>query len=112
MVKIKIGNQVVEIAPFSIKEYITEEQIIQASNDLQKGFVEKQNGFIRRELVKKSQREYMDIVRWETEYDALNAMQNAMKDPTCYSFFLLMENTNHENMVLNVDQLEILKIYE
>lgn len=86
---------IVELAPFLIKEGVLEKDLLEASARVQADFIEKQPGFIKRELLKKSDQEYLDIVYWQSEELAKNAAEKAMQSEICHKFFLLMDLSNH-----------------
>ena len=85
---------VVELAPFFIKEGVLEKELLEASARVQTDFIEKQPGFIKRELLKKSDQEYLDIVYWQSEKAAKNAAEKAMQSEICHKFFQLMNLSN------------------
>ena len=84
---------VVELAPFTLKEGITESKLLEASRAVQENFVEQQPGFIKRELVRKSGKAYLELVYWESQEHAEQAAQKAMNSPVCLDFFSLMEES-------------------
>lgn len=82
---------VTEWAPFSLKPDVTEEQFLSASRELQEGFLEQSDGFLRRELLKRSDREFVDLLRWSSRHHLEAAMSSAMNHPSCRKYFELME---------------------
>ncbi len=82
---------VIEWAPFTLKQGVTEEQLLKASRELQEGFLEQREGFLRRELLKKSDREFVDLIRWNSRQDVESAMSKAMDHPSCRKYFELMQ---------------------
>jgi hypothetical protein len=87
---------VIEWAPFKIRDGVTESQLLAASDLLQNEFVTRQNGFIRRELVKGENNQWVDIVYWASMADAKQAEQNAYNSPICLTYFGLMDNPEEE----------------
>lgn len=87
-------GQVVEFAPISLKDIVTEEMLLEASSKLQKEFLAQQAGFVKRELVKKSEKEYVDIVYWESQARADQALREAMNSPVCFAYFQLMKEAD------------------
>ena len=73
-----LKGQIVELAPFILKNGVTEAGLLEASETLQKVFLFKQTGFIKRELVKKQIGEYLDMVYWDSQKNADKAGQNAI----------------------------------
>lgn len=86
-----VAEPVVEWAPFSLKEGVTEAQLKAASKQLQSQFLVNQKGFIKRELLNKGGNEWVDLVYWATQTDAEQAMKNAEQSPACGSYFQLMD---------------------
>ena len=86
-------STVIELAPFSLKEGVTEETLLKISKAVQEEFIDKQPGFIKRELVRKNSREYLDIVYWSSQPHAEHAAQKAMETAVCLEFFSLMQQS-------------------
>lgn len=105
------ANVVVELAPFSVAEGVTDERLIAASEDLQAEFLSNQKGFIRRELLRGEGREWMDLVVWADKASAAAAIENAAQSPVCFRFFELMDE-NGDGAGDGVTLLERVKIYE
>jgi heme-degrading monooxygenase HmoA len=80
----------VEWAPFTIKkeDFYT---MLKASDRMQKDFLTQQAGFIGRQLLRKSDTEFTDLVLWETAEHAQKAMQAAQQSESCGSYFSLMQ---------------------
>lgn len=58
---------------------------------LQRDFLAKQPGFISRTLVKKSDREYADIVIWDSKENAEKAIEHSMSSKACENYFSCMK---------------------
>lgn len=71
-------TNVVEFVTFKLKEGVTEEQLLAASDTMNSNFLSLQKGYIERKLVKREDT-WGDIVLWETMEDALGAM-SAVED--------------------------------
>ena len=82
---------IVEMAPFTIKVSTTEQALIEVSNNMQNEFLAKQKGYISRSLVRTGEREYLDIIHWQSQTLADAAIENAMKSEACAAFFSVME---------------------
>lgn len=100
------------MAPFILKDGVTETLLSNASGILQKEFVEKQPGFIKRELVKKSAREFVDIIYWDNQVNANKDMQQTKNSPACYAYFQLLADTDHRNQDAGVAHFEVLNEYK
>jgi len=86
---------VVEWAPFALVEGATEDQLLEASHDLQLDFLAAQPGFVRRELLRGPDGAWSDLVYWESQDAALNAANAAAISPVCYRYFQLMKGADH-----------------
>jgi len=104
-------SQIIEYAPFVIKDSVSIEILLKSANDLQVNFLQKQVGFIKRELVKKSDNEFVDIVYWKSKEDAEKAGKNAANSPFCFSYFQLMKDAEHSKIDVNVSHFEIIQDY-
>ncbi|NOU20080.1 MAG: hypothetical protein HOO91_21190 [Bacteroidales bacterium] len=104
-------GQVVELAPFILKNGVTEVSLLDASETLQKEFLVKQTGFIKRELVKKLTGEYIDIVYWTSQENADRASQNAMNSPVCFAYFHLMKEADQNDPNAGVSHFVIINEY-
>ncbi|MCJ8312065.1 MAG: hypothetical protein HRU38_03865 [Saccharospirillaceae bacterium] len=100
-------NHTVEVAPFTIKPNITMAELIEKANYIQESFIAKQPGFICRNLTKKSDNEYADILIWQSNEQAQAASKLAMQSPICTQYFELM--LMDETTTLGFEHLEIIK---
>jgi len=82
---------VIEWAPFRLLDGVTEEELFAASEALQRDFVARQRGFIRRELLRGADGTWVDLVHWEDEAAAHTVFAAAMESPVCAEYFKLME---------------------
>lgn len=82
---------VVEWAAFRVKPNTTPDQLSESSKRLDVDFLSKQKGFISRQLLKKSEYEYVDVLYWESESLAKQAMANTENSEACAAYFSLME---------------------
>lgn len=105
-------GQVIELASIHLKDGITEDMLLEASQNLQEEFLKKQKGYIKRELVKKSSTEYVDIIYWENQDLAHKAVENAMVSPVCHAFFELMHGANPEDPTGGVVYYEVVADYK
>jgi hypothetical protein len=81
---------VIEWAPFTLAEGVSEEQLLRASSELQVDFLAKQRGFVRRELLRGEDGRWVDLVYWADQASADEAMRRAMESSTCRAYFHLM----------------------
>ncbi|NJM94583.1 MAG: hypothetical protein HC842_07910 [Cytophagales bacterium] len=103
-------HTVVEWAPFKLKPGVSETELLAASQVLQREFLSKQPGFVKRDLSKLSEGQYVDIVYWENKASANQPMDNSLKSTTCADYFSLME-TNENDPNQGVVHLKVLGSY-
>lgn len=81
----------VEWAPFRLRPGVSEAALLDASEALQRDFLARQEGFIRRHLLRGTDGQWADLVYWRDEV-AANAVMAAVADsPVCHAYFQLME---------------------
>ena len=85
------GETAIEWAPFIKTAGVTDEQLVSKANTVNRDFLIKQKGFIKRELIKKNDAEYADVIYWKTKNDAVTAGEKVGKCDTCNEYFKLME---------------------
>lgn len=101
----------VEWAPFQLAEGVDETALLAASESLQSEFVSKQSGFIKRELVKAKDNQWVDIVYWNSLEEAERAAKNAMNSPICLKYFELMVGADPNDPSAGVMHFEVVKTY-
>lgn len=82
---------VVEWAPFTLAAGVSEERLLEASQELQEGFLASQPGFLRRELLRGPEGRFVDLVYWRDGQSARAAMDAAGQSPACSVYFSLMK---------------------
>ena len=85
------GSVVVEWAPYIKSSNVTDAELIKTADKLNVEFLSLQKGFIKRELVKKSDAEYADIIHWNTQANAASAGSKAEACDVCSEYFKLMD---------------------
>jgi hypothetical protein len=90
--KTAMNNAVIEWAPFKVKPGIDEKTLLKLSEGLQEGFLAKQKGYRKRELIREEDGQYVDIVWWASIADAEAAMQHIADSPACNAYFAAMDN--------------------
>ncbi len=73
----------VEWAPFIKAVGVTDAKLIEAADKVNTDFLSQQPGFINRELVKKTDTEFADILHWQTKADALAASDKIQNCVPC-----------------------------
>ncbi len=81
----------VEWAPFIKINGVADDALIAAAESVTTEFLSHQKGFLKRELVKKSETEYADILHWKTKADAVAASANIENCEPCGKYFSLMD---------------------
>jgi len=83
-----------EIAMYKIKNGVSEADFIQAGVEMEKNFIKKQKGFIKRTFAKSENGEWVDVIYWETMDDAMKASEAAMKSPVCAPMFGMLDDVS------------------
>ena len=102
----------VEWAPFTLADGAEEERLLRASEALQKDFLGRQAGFIRRELLRGPNGQWVDIVHWESAEAAESAMRNVAESPVCQEYFHLMKAADHNDPAGGVTLFALRRSYE
>ena len=84
------GRFIVEWAQFRAAAGVDEATVLEASRTLQSEFLDKQDGFIRRELFKGPQDSWADLLYWESREAAERALGKAADSPACSRYFALI----------------------
>ena len=84
------GRLVIEWAPFRLRDGVTEAELLAASDAIQREFLNRQPGFVRRELTRGAGGLWADVVHWADGGAAEAAMAAAAGSPVCRTFFELM----------------------
>jgi len=86
-----MNDQVIELASIKLAKGHTETQLIEASNAFQDTFLNAQDGFIRRDFVRKGDGTYMDIIHWKSRAHADAVFEKAKASETAGRYFALMD---------------------
>lgn len=105
------NKQVIEWAPFRLKDGVTDAELLAASDAMQVAFLQGQKGFIKRELVKGADGQWADVVYWISHADAEAAMPNAMENPVCLKYFEFLQGVDHDHPEVGVLHLNVMKTY-
>ena len=84
-------DQVLEWAPFRLKPGVDEATLLESSERLQRDFLARQEGFVRRELIKGAEGAYIDLVWWESFAASQAAVKKAACSPACRAYFAVMD---------------------
>jgi hypothetical protein len=102
---------VIEWAPFTLKQGVSEAALAQAAKLIQSEFLSRQEGFVRRELVKEAEGKYVDVIWWTNFATAEAAMAKAETSPACASYFELI-HINPDDMQAGIKHLQVIARYE
>jgi hypothetical protein len=102
---------VVEWAPFRLVSGATEQALLAASESLQRDFLGRQRGFVRRELLRGADGQWVDLVHWEDEAAAHAVLAAAMESSVCAEYFKLMETPEGADLAASVLHLTRVRAY-
>lgn len=103
---------VIEWAPFTVRAGVTEEMMLAASEQLQRDFLERQPGFLRRELVRSDRGQWTDLVYWESREAVEQAMLAVADSGVCQRYFALMAGADHADPGGGVTIFEVRASYQ
>jgi len=109
---VTISKTIIEWAPFELADDVNEDTLVQASDTFQRDFVSEQKGFIRRELLKGKDGQWVDLVFWESKEDAEQVLTNAESSVACSSFFQLMKVADTSDPGAGMLHFEHVKTYK
>ncbi|HAV78387.1 MAG TPA: hypothetical protein DCX53_13650 [Anaerolineae bacterium] len=89
-------NHTIEFAPFTLAEGVDEATLIAAADDLQKEFLSRQKGFIKRDLARLTDGKWADVIYWESRESVEQAMETAPENPAALRYFQLMATSESE----------------
>ena len=102
---------VVEWAPFRLAAGADEAALLAASATLQREFLERQPGYVRRELLRGDDGGWVDVIVWRDDASAAAAMQAAMESTTCRAYFRLMQGGGEMDAGAGVLHLRRVRAY-
>jgi hypothetical protein len=105
------AKYVLEWAPFQLKPGVTEADLLAASEALQTEFLGGQPGFIRRELLKGKDGQWVDNVYWRSLQEAEQAAHQVMQSPVCIRYFELMADADHDDPSAGVSHFTHVRTY-
>lgn len=102
----------VQLAPIRLKDGFDEKSLLKASDAFQLGFVSKQDGIIKRVLLKGKDGGYADLVFFESKDDADRVARAEATSQECLEFFKIMEASDENLPDMGVLSFEHVKTYE
>lgn len=86
-----MANPITVLAVIKLAPGRTEADLLEASEIFQQEFASRQPGLIRRELVRKSDGEYLDIVQFRSMENAMATIEKEKESSACHAFFAVMD---------------------
>src|SRR3989338_4376815 len=93
-------NVIVEIAQFKLAAGVSEKDFLREAEAVQKNFLEKQSGYIDRELLKDKDGGWVDILHWNSMEEAQKAAEVMMSDPRTQGFMQKIDPSSVKMMHL------------
>jgi hypothetical protein len=90
MVEESHGEVVVELAPFRMAPGVTDTDVLNASDVIQREFLRHQPGFLRRDLLRAGDGQWFDLVEWKDHDSFAAAMAAFPTSQACQAYFRLM----------------------
>jgi hypothetical protein len=100
------------LAPIRLKDGVDEKALLAASDAFEAGFVNKQQGIVKRVLLKGADGGYADLVFFASKADADRVLRAEETSPECHAFASIMEAPAADAPGGGVFAFEHLKTYE
>jgi len=84
------NNVTIEWAPFEVAGHVSDMQLEKAAAALEVNFLQKQAGYLRRELLKGEGKQWVDLVYWSSPQAAAKAAEDANSSEAFLEYFSLM----------------------
>ncbi|MBT8119814.1 MAG: hypothetical protein KJN89_08855 [Gammaproteobacteria bacterium] len=84
------NNVTIEWAPFEVAGHVSDKQLEKAAVELEVNFLKKQDGYLRRELLKGEGKQWVDLVYWSSPQAAAKAAEDANSSEAFLEYFSLM----------------------
>lgn len=105
-----MSDQVLELAAIKLAPGSTEENLLSASDVFQREFLNGQDGFIRRDMVRKGDGTYLDVILWQSRAHADAVFERAQSSEAVGQYFGHML-IDPENMEAGVEHCALLKSF-
>ena len=106
-----VAAGVVEWAPFRVKAGVDDSTLLAASEALQRDFLAHQPGFVKRELLRGAEGQWVDLVYWRDEDSAMAVMPAIESSAVCQEYFHLMEGADAADPAAGVLHLHRVRSY-
>ena len=101
----------VQLAPIRLKDGFDEKALLEASDAFQVSFVSKQQGIVKRELLKGQDGGYADLVFFESKDDADRVARIEETSQECLEFFKIMKTPDESLPDMGILSFEHIKTY-
>lgn len=101
----------IELAPFTVADGVGIDELLGASERLEREFLAKAEGYLGRVLVRKDATTWADIVFWRSGEHAAKAMEAAASSETCRAYFECMAAEDHADPAKGVTLYRSVKTY-
>ncbi len=105
------NGYVVEYAPFTLANEVSEQALLAASKRLEDEVLAKTPGYRGRVLARKSEREWVDLVFWEDKEAADRIMEVARESPVRAAYFACMDMTGVTDPAAGVTHFTAVQSY-
>ena len=96
----------IALAPFRLKDGISEDDLVKTSDDFEQQFVQAQQGILKRILVKDGTGGYADIAFFESAAAIERVMEAEQSSKVCAAYFAIMQDEGEHTVY------EMLKTYQ
>ena len=103
-------QEIIELAQVRLAAGKTEEDLLQASEAFQSGFLSWQDGFVRRDMVRRKDGPYVDIIKWTSQAQADAVFQKAQASELAGNYFSMMAS-DPENMDEGVEHCPLISSF-
>jgi hypothetical protein len=86
------AGEIVEWAEFKLAAGVSEDTLLRAADSVHEKFLRKQPGFVRLELLRGKDGQWVDLVYWKDQASADRALAEVEKSPACSNYFKCMAN--------------------
>lgn len=84
-------NHIVETSKITLLPGIPEQTLLAAFTKFKNEFLVHQPGFLKIELLRQNDRQYLDLVHWQSREHAARAFGRSADSEVCQAYFALME---------------------
>ena len=88
-----MNNPVIELVSVKTKPGVADADMLRASDAVME-FLSKANGFVRRELFKAGENQWLDLVYWNSRAEAEAAMAQSMNQPCVLEMMQLLDESS------------------